>query len=601
MMEQLNRAADHQLGGGDMDLPQEFSKDTTTGASSRGSLVFESFEKLQVDFDSSDLALENALDQIGQSDEELEKMLVKEATETETFDRVPAENHQSEGEGGADGVSDINLDQMNLGEIADNISLAGSESSMDKLMSMNIIEVDDPVQARRKSERMSNGFNSDVMQEFAKGFLAAEDNNNNNYNPDMHGTGHQQQGYDTLLGNLSGNRGYAQQQQQPYMQQQYDQQQYDQQGPQMMMNQMNMHHNQQQQMQHQMHHQHQQQRAMINNSGMDPTELNAAKFSQLQQMDSNDLEREKMKLLSRLQEINSRQGAASVMQQQPQGLTRGPGSSGVASVMGNEAANNGETPLQRFLRGKNAGSATPSKAGGPAASSVLDASPMDFGGSSNPFLRQAAGGKGTPLVAAMNKSSTSQDMIRNTLSGRSLQASGVSLRARSGGNIMDILNTDVDGGQTKNATWGASGVSSRNPRNPNAYYTSSGILSKHNVSDGHLLQRGTMSASLAKSKNRVGSLSRENSLYNLMKSKQGSHKNLNSMARQGSHQRLGSLTKSGSKNSLMRDSSFGSLLPTKRGGRTNTKHKLGGSLSVPHMAVRAKSPTTPSNHGNAMW
>ncbi len=290
-----------------------------------------------------------------------------------------------------------------------------------------------------------------------------------------------------------------------------------------------------------------------------------------------------------------------MMQQQPQPrrefVSTSGISSGVASVAGISNTGSGETPLSAFLRGKSiANVAAPHSnervvshqqhLNAPTAASILDAAPIDFGESlTNPFLQNPL------LVNAMNKSSSSQNMIRQSLSGRSLRASGVSLSNRSGQTLMKMLNSDLGvSGNHPNATWGSS------DRNT---FSSTGILSRH-VSDGHLLSGATtMGPSLAKSKNRVGSLSRENSLYNMLKNKQGSHKTLNALGRQGSHTRLG-MTKSGSKGSI--NESLGVMLPTKRGGgRMSSKYKIGASSSVPHLMLRGESQPGPTHGGNALW
>ena len=136
-----------QLGGGDAhDAPQPNER-----AGSGGSMAFDSFDKIQVDFDNSDLAMDGMLDNMGGNDD-LDKLLAKESTQDDS--------------GG------INLDLNDLG-IEEAMLKDGEESvsSMDKLMSMNLIEVED---ANQNSNQP--GHNSDLMKEFAAGFLAQNQN-----------------------------------------------------------------------------------------------------------------------------------------------------------------------------------------------------------------------------------------------------------------------------------------------------------------------------------------------------------------------------------------------------------------------------------------
>jgi hypothetical protein len=569
------------------------------GAGGGSSMAFDSLDKIQVDFDSGDLeGMEGFLETIN---DDLDNLSSKEAAAGED------DNHYN-----TDTVNELTLDQLNL-DLNENLSLGdgGSESSMDKLLSMNIIEVDGD---KEKAQENSNadGHNSDLMREFAKGFLAQEEN----------GRYHQQQ-YgnvdDPLLGLMSGGEHemYEEQRRQQIVLQQQQKLLLEQQQQEFELQQQIEQQQREYELQQQIEQQHQmmkmqvmmqqQQHGMVQEQ--EEEVLTAAKVSQLASMGSADLEREKMKLLSRLQEINSRQAnPMGMMQQAP---SQRQSSSGVASASVMNNSNNsgsGETPLSAFLRNKNnSGVATPSQAsmlsqnipGAPAAASIFDAAPMDFGSSTNPFLRHAAGGD-NPLMSAINNSTSSQNMIRQTLSGRNLRASGVTLNRRSGTNLMDMMASDLGSGGNQNAVWGSSGISP-NRRTGVSSFSSSGILARH-VSDGHLLAGATtVSASLAKTKNRVGSLSRENSLYNMLKNKQGSHKALNALGRQSSYSRL---SKSGSRGSIARNDSNGSLLPTKRGGgRTGPKYKIGASTSVPHLMVRGRGTPSPTNNpgGNAMW
>ncbi|KAG7354130.1 hypothetical protein IV203_003486 [Nitzschia inconspicua] len=531
-----------------------------------GSMSFESFGKIQIDFDACDLSgTEGILDD---SNDDLDKLLTKMVAKETAVDVV--------GNG-------IDPNQLDL-DLNDNLSLENerSESSLDKLLTMNMIEMDGVEKTRE------DGHNSDLLIEFAKEFLAQEENI---------GQQPQQQylgGNDTLPGRMCGEEPIFEEQRQQQMQLQHQLQ--------MLM--------QRQQEQYELQKQIEQQQQMMKMQAMlqqqreqqqqhekEEEVLTASKVSQLASMDSADLEREKLKLLNRLQEINSRNTNSSVMVQQTQPR---PNPSGVvASVMNNSNhSNSSETPLSAFLRNKNmsgtlasaqASILSQNRVDATGASGIFDAVPMDIGGSTNPFLRRAAVG---------NNPSFSQTMIRQSLSGRNLRASGINLNRQSGQNLVELRGSGLSGG-SHNAVWGSSGVSPNRHMGVSSF-ASSGILSRH-MSDGHLLAGATtVSASLAKSKNRMGSLSRENALYNMLKNKQGSHKGLNTLNRNSSHARL---SKSGSRGSITNSDSFGSLLPTKRsGGRVGSKYKIGASSSVPHLMVRDKGTPTLNNYGgNALW
>ena len=203
-------------------------------------------------------------------------------------------------------------------------------------------------------------------------------------------------------------------------------------------------------------------------------------------------------------------------------------------------------------------------------------------------------------------------MIRK-LSARNVRASGIVVGRNSRQNLLGDEYMSGGASRSRNAAWGvdsngmeATGVAGR----PKEFFRTSGILPKH-ASDGHLLRTGAIGASMAKTKNRLGSLSRENSLYNLMsnKNRHGSQKNLGMMSKDGSYKNLSMLSRQSSQQSMAREDSTGSLLPTKRGGRTSgsSKYKMAGSRSVPHMIVNnANSSRGPSTSGqgrpqNALW
>jgi hypothetical protein len=246
--------------------------------------------------------------------------------------------------------------------------------------------------------------------------------------------------------------------------------------------------------------------------------------------------------------------------------------SSVASV-GEMGEGGGETPLARFLRASKSQQSQPQSqpqtlpsqnvSGMPNAASIFSEMPMGDQEainsqselmSSKSFL-QKTNSRGQ-LLASMDRSTASQEMVKN-LSARNMLREGLS-RQGSGRNLA--------GGGTKNATWGTDGT-----RKPS--YRTSGILPKH-ASENHLMRQG----SLSKSKSKLGSASRENSLYNLMK-------------------------RNSSKNLLQREDSLSQLLPKRRSAGVS-KHKLGMSRSVPHMMLSNSNKGGSSTNGyqkNAMW
>ena len=281
-------------------------------------------------------------------------------------------------------------------------------------------------------------------------------------------------------------------------------------------------------------------------------------MASLQQMGSVDLEQEKLKLLSRLNEINQRQNLSqsvggnqggnqfanpspamqSVRQQQNRP---------VASVAG--MGSSGETPLTSFLRKTqkaepSSGAAAAGRSmlsanvpGAPRAASIFNESPANF---DNPLL----GGAGiNPELA-------------RKLSARSLMA-----RAGSGQHLRG--GVQASSGGSGNATWG-------NGPNTTGSFKTSGILPKH-ASDNHLLRAGR-GGGLVKSRSRQGNISRENLRY------------LKSVARNTS------------------EDSLGHLLPVKRRPQsTGAKHKLGLSRSNPFLTSGNASGYGSSSNMNAMW
>jgi hypothetical protein len=546
------------------------------GGNDDGLASFNWMEKIQVDFNLSDLAgMEEILDD---NTDDLDKLLAQEVVVRDINNEV----HD-------DIVNGLNVEQSKV-ELDGNLSLEDqdSESDIDKLLSMNIVEVDDA--DRLQLQYSMEGLNSDLMQEFAKGFLAQQDNK----------TVQQQCISDTshnLLDRLSaggahvpGGQLLMSHHQQTVMMMSNHRQEYElQQQAQIMQQQTKMEQN------------------VVVTGGEGA--LTSAKVSQLASMGPEDLEREKLKLLHRLQEIKRNSMNYMYQHENSQQVcfaASGVPLTGVDSAMRNSRRGESvEFPPNTFLgdqhkigvvESSQASILTQENPNTHAAASILDIAPMDFGGSWNPFLREAAGG-GNPLVGVMNKTSSNRNMIRKSCSGTNLQSTGVSLNRLSGQNLADMLSSESSRASYRNASWGSSGIASQRRTGVSAF-TSSVILQRH-ASDGNLLTgAATVSASLAKKRNRVGSVSRENSLYNMLKNKQGPHKPLTSMDRQFSHSRL---SKSGSRGSLSKNDSFGALLPTKRGGgRMAPKYKIGASTSVPQL-MALDSPNQIGLGANAMW
>ena len=164
---------------------------------------------------------------------------------------------------------------------------------------------------------------------------------------------------------------------------------------------------------------------------------------------------------------------------------------------------------------------------------------------------------------------------------------------------MSIMSNG-QGGMGHNATWGDDshgraglvGVGTRMVRNSSRNaYRASGMIPKH-ASEGVLMRAA--GSNFMKSKHRVGSVSRENAMYDLLRTKKGSKTNLMSLNRQGSQTKL------------TREGSAGTLFPAKRRSTGATKYRIGGgvaSMSVPHMRKSSHYGTSlsPSNQQNAMW
>lgn len=303
----------------------------------------------------------------------------------------------------------------------------------------------------------------------------------------------------------------------------------------------------------------------------------------MNQLGGMDLEQEKMKLLSRLNEINNRQNMnvgggmpmpANVtsgnpflmsggMSQMQNMLRQQQKPAAVASV--GSMGGSGETPLTSFLRKnqKSQPSAPAASAGrsmiganvmgAPKAASIFSEGPMNF---NNPLL--SGNRNQNPLFGAMDRTTASQDMVRK-LSARSLLA-----RSDSGAHMRGGLSSH--GANSGNATWG-------DDPNANSFKTS-GILPRH-VSDNHLLRAAK--GGMVRSRSKQGSLSRENLMH------------MKRMPRNPS------------------DDSLGALLPVKRGTIGGVKHKMGISRSVPRLANNGPQFRGGSmqqgggGQSNAMW
>jgi hypothetical protein len=313
----------------------------------------------------------------------------------------------------------------------------------------------------------------------------------------------------------------------------------------------------------------------INNSlsGPGPTAAD-----NLVQLGSDDLEREKNNLLRQLEEIKRKKQQNQLQQSQLQQR--------VATTVA--VSRPGETPLQSFLRGANKGGASISQTNngvsvvnmGPQTATnatpvatIFDAAPMDvgFGGGSNPLLFQ-------------QRSSMDTDVNMDQM-GYSNQSSNA------------VWGTNPGLSRTSHMTLSGRHRMAQSSRMPHKHASESILM--HAAGSG-----------LSKSKNRLGSLSRENGLYELLRNKKGSKTNLTSLNRHGAQK---SLSRQGSRTGLNREGSFGSLFPVKRVGTgTTSKYKIGGigaSVSVPHMKINSSlyRSTSPYGQGggsgqqNAIW
>lgn len=304
-----------------------------------------------------------------------------------------------------------------------------------------------------------------------------------------------------------------------------------------------------------------------------------------------DLEREKLKLLSKLSEINKRQsqinetsnnmmpqgiGGEDLNQQQtimmqqlnnihvqqtspaPQqqqqmmqqmgGMRQQherPKPSLASAVAEMSVKDTGESPLTSFLRqkggGGGGGSAVQNSGVRNSSASVFSAKPM----AEDPFNR----GQTPNLSGAMDRSTATHAMIKK-------------LAFKTDGTVGRSAGRSA--GRSGNATWGADSGKSQG-------YRYSGILPKH-ASDGHLLRASGLGSRGSKT-----SLSKDNLLYGLGRSKgrtsAQSKDSLHGLVKRGSSNRLSS-------NALKED--FGGAIPRK--GRAGaSKYKFGISGSVPQL------------------
>lgn len=205
-------------------------------------------------------------------------------------------------------------------------------------------------------------------------------------------------------------------------------------------------------------------------------------------------------------------------------------------------------------------------------SDILDATPIDFGSSSNPFLRKQ-------MMNNLDRSVNRHSAMR----GRGHAGRGLSTSVRA--NMMKQMVSDDR-------------VSKSCKEFKRANFESAGILSRQASLDQIPLRRTSLSAGAAKAQNRRFQLTRSNhssngSFSNLVKTKGGSKRDLRKAETGGSARSLpGMFGGGGSARSLGSNDSTGSFVPVRargsgasgRGGH-GAKHKLGGrrTSSVPFM------------------
>jgi len=205
-------------------------------------------------------------------------------------------------------------------------------------------------------------------------------------------------------------------------------------------------------------------------------------------------------------------------------------------------------------------------------SDILDVTPIDFGSSSNPFLRKQ-------MMNNLDRSVNRHSAMR----GRGIAGRGLSTAVRA--NMMKQMASDDR-------------VSKSCKEFQRANFESAGILSRQASLDHIPLRRTSLSAGAAKAQNRRFQLTRSNnsssgSFSNLAKTKGGSKRDLRKVETGNSARSLpGKFGGGGSARSLGSNDSTGSFVPVRargsgasgRGGH-GAKHKLGGrrTSSVPFM------------------
>jgi len=208
-------------------------------------------------------------------------------------------------------------------------------------------------------------------------------------------------------------------------------------------------------------------------------------------------------------------------------------------------------------------------------SGILDAAPMDFSHSSNPFLRKQ-------MMNSLDKSVNRLNSARGRLGGMANRGLSSSIRR----NMMQQMTTS---GQLSKSC-------KELQRNRSSdSYEAAGIIARVSSAD-QISSRRNLTPGAAKAQNRRLTLSRSNNSFgNLTKTKGGSRRELN---KSGSGSSFRSLPGGGSSTrSLGSNDSASSLIPIKRRGSTSggrgghgAKHKLGSSgsarriSSVPYMS-----------------
>ena len=275
-----------------------------------------------------------------------------------------------------------------------------------------------------------------------------------------------------------------------------------------------------------------------------------------------DLEFEKMKLLTRLNEINQRQSSLSMFDHNSSGnqykQSNLPAVGGI-SAMGDMlrlqqrqsavasagSMRSGETPLTSFLRKTQKASPTVVSAGVNSLSTNVPGAPQAASiFSEMQWMNQRSyprdgGPNSQHFTADMGGLSARQNMVHN-MSGRSVLA-----HSDSGAHIRSGVLPRV--GETGNAVWGEA---------KSASFASSGILPKH-MSDNSLIRSGVRNGLIKNSSK--NSLSREN-LRGFMRT----------------HSRTSEDSLGGH-----------NIIPIKRRQGTGTKYKVGNSRSVPHLFMES--------------